>query len=299
MTYQYAISAVDDDGFAMLKSMLKSATPQEFTFTHNLLVVDETLDGTGSAISPADLMIDDFYHGAFAGDIYHEWDINAQGPPELAHLGQDRLVLYHDDDFTNQLIGEALDLWGGYLMGGGKMEISGWKTAGELESAFLQRFTPGIGILYDNRATMICAVSDQMPDLYPDPAKLAAAWNGRLPMVHTFTGEDTPLYQAVMIPESNGDGQCASFRMDCANDGALVLFGFPLYFMQADGVYPALRNILTDLNSALPVADGDAPPIGLNLWCYPNPFCEYICFEIEKGAGERVDIGIYNTESTL
>lgn len=298
-TYDYAIAGVDDAGFATQRSVALSATPQAFTFTHNLLVVDETRDGNGNAISPTDQMVDDFYRDALAGYGFDEWNLATQGLPALTQLGRYKVILYHDDDFTNQYISDALNLWGGYLMGGGKMLISGWKTAGELDNAFRQRFTPGISILFDNGANLISATSDLLPDLYPDPAKLAAAWSGRLPMVHTFTGAQYSLYQAVMTDGSNGSGQSAAFRSDYDNGGSLVLFGFPLYFMQADGVYPALRNILVSLNPALPVAPDDAPPAVFNLSCYPNPFAGSIRLVIEKGVGEYAEIAVYNLRGQL
>ncbi|HNQ43114.1 MAG TPA: glutamyl aminopeptidase, partial [Candidatus Cloacimonadota bacterium] len=108
-----------------------------------------------------------------------------------------------------------------------------------LSQVFLDRFAGSVEIFYDNSASLISAESDVYPQLLVDQDKLVGPWNGMLPMIYTFSGQVQSLYTANMLPSANGQGRILAFRQD-----NLCLFGFPLYFMQAQGVRELLQQLL-------------------------------------------------------
>lgn len=273
-TYAYCISAVDTEGYASLRSNTINASPQAFSFASDLLVVDETRDGTGSNINPDDAMVDSFYNQALAGlsGTIGYWDCASQGMPPLGTLGSYKVVLWHGDDFSQNQIQNSLSDLGGYIMGGGKLVLSGWKTAGGLSPNFLARFADGVVPVYTNTPCLISAQpapGTQLPELVVDPDKTAAAWNNMLPYIYTFPEVSGVIYTA-HTGAGNIEGQPLAFRRD--NFGSLVMFGMPLYFMQPAGVRSMLHSLLHELNPALPNADASIPPVAASLDCYPNPF---------------------------
>ncbi len=297
ISYQYAIKAVDAQGFESMFSNVINAAPVAFGFSEDLLVVDETKDGTGAAINPNDAMVDDFYSTALAPINYDTWDYATQGAIPLEVLGQYKVVLWHDDDLTQHFIAANLNALGGYILGGGKLVISGWKTPASITDAWLSRFGGNCSLVYDNAAVLISAQSDTYPDLTVDPDKLTSSWNGRLPMIYTFNGTDTSLYIADMPDGSLGDGLPAAIRSD--NNGTLVMFGFPLYFMQTDGVRAMLQQLLPELNNALPISAEAIPSVGIKVTVFPNPFSTNLTIDIHKEQSTPLSAHIYNIKGQL
>jgi hypothetical protein len=91
-----------------------------------------------------------------------------------------------------------------------------------------------------------------------------------LPQTYTFGGATNPIYTANISGGSVGDGAPAAIRID--NGGSMVLFGFPLYFMQEDAVHGLLQDYLPQLYPALSASDPTIIPSAPHLHCYPNPF---------------------------
>ncbi|MDY0151329.1 MAG: M1 family aminopeptidase [Candidatus Cloacimonas sp.] len=290
--YEYAYAVADYEGYLSMLSNIMPATPQAFSFSENLLVVDETKDGTGANINPTDAMVDDFYAAALSPMVYSNWDCATAGLPSLAELGNYRLVLWHADDFSQNLLQDNLFALGGYLLGGGKVLLSGWKTASVLDSAFITRFAGAVSLLYDNSASLISTDSATYPSLLVDPAKTTASWNGMLPMIYSFVGAQNPLYTANMAAGSQGNGQCVALR-DSANN-SFVLLGFPLYFMQAAGVRGFLQQILPELNPALPAYDDVVPLKPASLSSSPNPFNPSTTINYYLPVSGQVSMALYN-----
>ncbi|MDD3144422.1 MAG: M1 family aminopeptidase, partial [Candidatus Cloacimonetes bacterium] len=273
ITYQYALAAVDPGGWVSRISEPLAATPVPFSFAENLLVVDETRDGNGANINPDDAMVDAFYDAALSPIPYTQWDVASLGLPPLLALGEYRLVLWHADDFSqNQLI-DHLNTLGGYLIGGGKVIISGWKTPSVLAGHFLDRFGGNIDLIYDNSASLISAQSLAYGELMVDPDKVIAPWNGMLPYIYTFGNAADPIYTATMNPAAQGNGACAALRKTDTDTGsAFILFGFPIYFMQPAGVRAFLQNVIPELLDGTPNNDPAVPPLSASLKVFPNPF---------------------------
>ncbi len=301
VTYDYAISVMDAQGFESSLSEPLTATPQAFSFNNNLLVVDETRDGNGANINPDDAMVDAFYNAALTGlATWDNWDCATQGLPPLSTLGSYKLVLWHADDFSQNMLQDNLANLSGYILGGGKLVLSGWKTASVLTTAFLDRFAGGITLVYDNTPSLIFTepvAPWNWDNLYVDPAKTLPNWNYYLPYIYTFEGVDNSLLTANMTTTSAGNGNSIAFRFD--NNGTLVLFGFPLYFMQLDGIRTMLQSLLPALNPALPNADAQIPAPKAELSAYPNPFNPSTVISYILPKTGFADLALYNIKGQL
>jgi len=292
--YRYLVRAVDAEGYQSFDSDQAEAIPQGFSFAQDLLVVDETRNGTGTNINPTDVMVDDFYEDALGTYNYVHWDVDTQGMPGLDTLGDFKVVLWHSDDFNQIQIVDALDTLGGYLLGGGKLVISGWKTPSAFTPGFLESFLPGISLLYDNAAGLISAQSTEYPVLNVDPAKLSPTWNGMLPMVYTFTGASEVLYTAQMSATSNGADNALAIK-----SGNLVIFGAPLYFMLADGVNAMLPQLVAELLAPVDADDTVVVPLMPHIRAYPNPFRSSTTLEYVLPKAGDYSISIYNIRGQL
>ncbi len=287
MAYDYVIRAVDSEGYETWNSNLVSATPQAFSFVQDLLVINETRNGNGASISPTDAMVDAFYNQLIQPIAYMSYDVDSQGIPALGLLGDYKVVLWHSDDFSQIQIADALNILSGYLLGGGKLIISGWKTASVLNDSFLEHFAGAPGLVYDNAAGLISAQSAAYPDLIVDTTKLTANWNNMLPMIYTFPDAENVYHTAQMSASSAGNGNPISFRHE-----NLVLFGLPLYFMEADGVRDFLQELIPDLISGT----GSAEEIGAALYptlsSYPNPFnpLTHISFSLPEDSAVSLEL---------
>ena len=291
--YQYHVTAVDLEGFRSLPSNVMEAAPIHFPFDRGFLLVDETRHGNGANISPTDQMVDDFY-ACVLGDFAHSvWDLESQDPLSLDQVSHYPFILWHCDDFTDMQIIAYQNLLGSYLLSGGTLLISGWKYPSQFDSAFLNRFLPGITPLLNNSAVLVSAQSDTYPDLYPDPAKLAAPWNGMLPMSYVFAGAANPLYRAEILNGGANNNEPLAIRVHAG--GTMVLLGFPLYFMLQDGVSDFLAQIIPELYPDVAVEDGLCPNAGLALVCAPNPFSDELRISCQTGkTGEKVELAIHN-----
>lgn len=294
-TWLYAISAVDSDGWVSSRSEAMEATPVAFTFSENLLVVDETRDGNGANINPDDAMVDSFYAAALAPLEYQDWDVAAQGFPPLELLGNHKLVLWHADDFSQNLLIDHQNVLGGYLIGGGKLILSGWKTPSVLSDIFLSRFAGNVELVYDNSPCLISAQSTQYAELEVDPDKVLSIWNGMLPYIYTFSGAQIPIYTAVMNPAAQGNGNCAALRMQNPDSGMdFILLGFPLYFMKADGARDFLRAAIGEMLDGTSIQDPEFPPLTASLEIFPNPFSSSIQIQAKTVTQGKLELSVYN-----
>lgn len=293
ITYQYYITAVDAQAFQSLPSNLLNATPIDFPFDWGFLVVDETRDGSGGAISPNDQMVDDFYTAALTSMPFVAWDIATLGAPSLSMLSHYPLVLWHSDDFSEFLIDDNLSTLGSYILSGGKLLVSGWKYPSALPQSFFDQFFPGVIPSFHNSPVLISALSTQYPALHPDPDKLTPSWNGRLNMSYTFPGAANVLYTAVMDAGSAGDGEPLAIRAE--QGGTLILLGFPLYTMLQYEASAFLRQMLPELYPAVPVNDSSVSPAAVIMTTAPNPFTTGMKISLSP-TGHPADISIYNVK---
>ena len=291
-SYQYHITAVDNEGYQSLPSNAMNATPLEFPFDWGFMVVDETKDGSGSALSPNDQMVDGFYSSVLQGMPFSQWDYATMGAPSLNTLSHYALVLWHSDDFSEFLIDDNINTLGSYIISGGKLLVSGWKYPSAIPQSFFDQFFPGVTPALHNQPVFVSAQSDSYPDLHPDPAKLTASWNGMLSMAYTFPNAGQALYTAEISGGGAGNNEPVAIRAD--NVGTVVLLGFPLYYMLETEVHSFLVQLLPLLYPNVGVEDETNPPAALSVFCYPNPFTDKLKISIAGKQNSNANITIFN-----
>lgn len=298
--YEYCLTAVDAGGWETMFSDPHSATAYDFYLYDGLLVVDETKDGNGATANPTDLMVDAFYYHALQPLVYYTWDVEEQGLPGLDNLASYQAVLWHGDDFSDNLLVDHHQVLAGYILGGGKLILSAWRSHSVFPDSFWQRFAGGITPVFNNAASLMAAHSHIYPSLLVDQDKIFSVWNQMLPYVFTFEDAQTPLYIAQM-PESNpNSGQCVIFRHDQEhNDGSLVMCGFPLYYMQQNGVRGFLQALISDLDIQ---TSNDLPPLPqlpASIDVYPNPFNPSATISLYLPQSGTATIELYNIKGQL
>ncbi|NLK49742.1 MAG: T9SS type A sorting domain-containing protein, partial [Candidatus Cloacimonetes bacterium] len=192
----------------------------------------------------------------------------------------------HSDDFSDIHLDELQDDVGSYVLSGGKLILSGWKHPSVFSEGFVSRFLPDITLNQHNTAVFKAAHSSQYPSLYPDPTKLAAPWNGMLPMTYTFSGAQSPLYTAQIHEGGFGEGLPAAIHIHAK--GEMVLLGFPLYFMEAERVKGFLQSIITQLQT---VQEPDGSP---SAKLYPNPLRENQILRLQLDNSTLNSLEIFN-----
>ncbi len=88
-----------------------------------------------------------------------------------------------------------------------------------------------------------------------------------LPMIYTFGGATDVLYTAQMSATSSGAGNPLAIKA-----GDLVIFGAPLYFMQAAGVNALLPGLVDELLAPVDDDNDVTMPLMPHIRAYPNPF---------------------------
>lgn len=291
-TYQYYITAEDEQGFETLPTNIMSATPLEFPFDWGILLVDETRDGTGALFSPTDQMVDSFYANVMTGFEYTAWDYFSMGVPTLSTLSHYPLVIWHGDDYSEFMIDDVINTLQGYLISGGKLLVSGWKYPGALPQSFFDYWFNGMIPTLIAQPTLISANSDFYQDLSPDPEKLTPTWNGMLSMGYIFPQATQIVYEANILDNGTGHGQPLAVRAD--NVGTVVLLGFPLYYMMQSQVQTFLSQIIPQLYTPTGVTEELSVLQDFGLNCYPNPFQGNITLQLKGKPDAKTCITIYN-----
>ncbi|MCD4651808.1 MAG: T9SS type A sorting domain-containing protein, partial [Candidatus Cloacimonetes bacterium] len=299
-TYYYRITAVIGS-FESLPSDVFSATPSVFPLDQGILVVDETADGNGMQGLPNDIQVDDFYEAVIPASNT-TWDFIADGAPTLTDLAQYSTVIWHDDDISFKNINVMQSIMTEYLIGGGNLIISGWKTANYLDSTFRD-------FLLGGQEVQISTVADfdygeatglSTTDIVPDPNKLPVFMNGLLQFGLAFEDYSDPIYNY----HSNAAGSLNGFPCGIKAEpaGTLLLLGFPLYFMTDESANMFFDDWLPYLGEDVSITPQDTPSnphLGLSVW--PNPMTSSTGASIRLSLPEktRMSVGIYNIRGQL
>ena len=296
-TYYYYVTAVKN-GFESLPSESMEATPIDFPMDQGVLVVDETRNGAGTPGNPDDYQVDSFYNSV-VNNIFTTHDLDSDGDLEIVMMRNYSTIIWHDDDATQQNIGDYEGVLTSYLLAGGNLVISGWKTATELSESFRSNFLGTEEILFSSAAEFSEAMSDSYPALDVDPDKVLPVWNGMLPYVETFDNQDDVIYRFHSDITSDQEGLPCALRTQ--PEGILYCLGFPLYCMQEDQAELLMDQILTDLGETVSIEQETQEKPTIQLSVFPNPAqaTDGLSISFSLPRQENIEASIYNIRGQL
>jgi hypothetical protein len=284
--------------------------------THDMgiLVVDNTLNGSGGPFSPTDEDVDAFYSNIF-GDYNAQAAWDTEDSIEVNRylmdydLGVYSVVLWHTDVRGGEFTEADTTAMRKYLDGGGNLWLSGWQVLGSLQgdsrpylvfedSSFISQYA---GI--DSALTTSTGDQDfigalglmgSFPDVYFDSTKvfpLGALYNTEILLPpFNVTG---PLYSYISSDSANSEyhGQVVAVGRS-KDDYGFGLTDFPLYFLGEEGAKPLVDAVMELFGEPVTVGDGREQFPLLRAFAlsqnYPNPFnpSTTISFDIPGEARE-------------
>ncbi|HPM02003.1 MAG TPA: M1 family aminopeptidase, partial [Candidatus Cloacimonadota bacterium] len=293
-TYYYKVTACTDIYETDYSNSL-SAQPIDFPMDQGILVIDESNNGNGNLLNPSDEQVDDFYSQVI-GSAYTSWDVSTQGLPDVNLFRNYSLIIWHDDDtVTSQINEEVQQSFVSYIMAGGKVILSGWKTANSINNSYLNEILQSTEKVSINTPSFSSAISDELPVLTPDPDKLNQNWNGLLPSVCVFPNATQVLYRAQF--NNNSAYQNAPVVISGEN---FVLSGLPFYYIQQEAITNMFSMILNDWS-----VSSDECPVSIypkmNMHIYPNPtgINQSMSVAIKNVKQNQIKMNVYNVKGQL
>ncbi|HPR17739.1 MAG TPA: M1 family aminopeptidase [Candidatus Cloacimonadota bacterium] len=266
-TYYYKLKAIKDE-YETPFSETYEATPINFPMDQGILVIDETKDGNGSLGNPDDATVDQFYDEIIPAG-FDSWDYASAGSPDLDVLANYSTIIWHDDDISQHFIEANINKLGCYLVAGGNLIISGWKTADAIPDFFITDFLSCNQTQLVSQWEFTGASSANYPELFVDGDKLNPAFNGTLPYAAIFPDATNGVYNFEASGGSQYIGETCALRDE--PNGTFVLLGFPLFFLQQEGVEDFMYELLTELGELGTnnhIITSEKP----SLMNFPNPF---------------------------
>ena len=306
--YYYALRAFDQSGNN--SSMSVEAYGRPITLDQGILVIDETRNST----NPPDTLQDAFYRYIFAGYEYdeHEYGLLEQAPV-LSDFVPYSSVLWHADDYLENFASAHITDFQTYLDLGGNIWFVGWRPIANLEGQAVYPFDFSTGdFMYDYFKTAhveMTLPSDSFqaadgllgyPRLEVDSAKVPYAfWGGVLRNLEALTSAASAEDIYTMDMRNNTspfEGAVCGLRY-LGGDYKVVLFGFPLYFMDQDDARLVARQVMSDFGE-VGIAETpqsiDAVSGVLLHQNLPNPFTDQTVISYQLGHAANVQLKVYN-----
>ena len=294
--YSYYIKAVIDTYFESDSSEVISATPTDFALNQGILVIDETNNAAGTQGLPDDEMVDNFYSDIINAP-FSAYDYDVEGEISLDFISNYSTVIWHDDDLNPKHIVNNLPVLGSYVIGGGNLIISGWRTAEKCSSLINDVFIDtDVNIV--TQTEFIGADSDTYNLLQIDPDKVLPYFNGILPQICTFDSE-AGFYNYVGIENSDFDGDVCAIQTNFG--GNIAILGFPLYFCYNNQAELFINSILSDYGET---SNSNETMTLQEAKIFPNPYHANsqkgqitLSFMLEKE--EKCQINIFNIKGQI
>jgi hypothetical protein len=313
--YYYRVSAVDSS--FRVSALSNEEKGRILSMDQGILLVDETLDGSGIPPSPTDAEVDSFYSNLLTGYTFSDWDYNTDGALTLSDLGAYSTILWHGDDLTSQKLFENLNILSQYLDQGGNLWLIGWRPIFALmnrQGFFPYSFSSGdfpydyVRLTDSDEAVAIdfTGAAGQLgfTSLAIDSAKVPAAWGGKLPFINTTI----PLDAEVIYTMNMASGDTVFQDVPCgvrylSGPFKTVFFGFPLYFMDQDEARQVAVEVLDDLGEIVGVEEksviSDRYPVFRLYQNRPNPFNKLTAISYQLRAPSHTTLKIYDITGRL
>lgn len=288
--YHFYVVITDADGFETYPtdSLEMTVTPQAINPSQSILIIDDSADGSGVMLSPSDEEIDNFYNNIFTGHQVTNLDLSQEQLTSEVMFDYDVLV-WHNDTVASSSLLEYETMLGNYLLSGGKLIMSGWKTILDLSPSFREIF---LGInSYEMMSSpfLSSAVSPNtmLNDLETNSSLLPGPWNGQLSIITTFPNSEHSLYTTEDLSTT------VAVHSSSTDSWETYFFGFPLYYFQAEQVKNMLITVLS--NTSPPVEnDNNVEMANSDLILYPNPVRNSLNIKTNSKADETINIYLYN-----
>jgi len=294
----YQLTAIDT------QDPLNESEPTEVVFgrlaTHNmgLLVVDNTLNGSGGFLSPTDEGVDSFYSRVLGGyEVAAEWDANDSLEAGRALMDYDTgpysTIIWHCDVRSTDHASTDTTTMRKYLQGGGNLWLSGWRSIASLtgqwglyyifgEDGFVPDY---VGI--DSARTTDAADQDFVgarslvagfPGIVVDSGKvwpLGALYNMDV-LLPPFEGT-YPIYSYISSDSTASEYHGLPVAVaDSSVDYGFVMTDFPLYFMDEVDAQLLATAVMDLFGEPVSVTGGETvasfPKVFSLTQNYPNPF---------------------------
>jgi len=313
--YYYKVSAEDFDGNESELSDYDRS--RIISFDQGLLVIDDTVDGTGSFMQPTDVDCDQFYTNVLAGFSYEVIDVDDYQEIRMDDLCVYSSVLWYIDDNTSQSnIGEYQNDMKQFLDAGGQLLLSGYKTVSKIcgINGYPVNFTEGdfgwdylklSSVNSSNTARFNCAINSDGADIFVDESKTLEVFDYHLIGVEgvEVTSENNYTYGCdyeLGSPFAVLSGLPVDSFYD-GNDFKLVLLTFPLYYMYPIEVSDLLNFILSDVFDE-PVSAEYYETLKSSISLdqnFPNPFNPKTKISFSLPVEQKIELNIFNTKGQM
>ncbi|UCF62768.1 MAG: T9SS type A sorting domain-containing protein [bacterium] len=303
-TYRVAVLAAKDGHQTGLSEFIE-VNYTTFPMDLDILVVDETRNGSGSSmLDPTDEVVDLFYDSILLNYAHDQLDVITAGrAPDVFDFAHYKLVIWHYDVASQTVINESLAAIRAYLEAGGTIIFSGINLLTNLSSDFT---APYLGYTQ----TTVNPVADYSgalglrgySDIPLDTFKITIpSYNNRLRFVSIFdTTSARAIYQFLSHsanPQFHNKA-CGIVAPSVANStrSGVISLGFPLYFTQIDSARNFMFNALEELIQVSKITEESKLKLsGFRLvQNYPNPFNPVTVIGWHLATNSTVKLTVYN-----